>query len=122
MTNFEKYYKDLKRLVSTKELECSIYRLRTRNSECVGFTCYNCRKESLEWLHEEYKEPEVDWSKVKRGTPVMVSCFYDGALRYCRKFFAYDSTLDHPFVTYTDDEKTLINWDCCELAEENDNE
>lgn len=31
-----------------------------------------CSGEALNWLFSEYKEPEVDWSKVKVDTPIMV--------------------------------------------------
>ena len=32
----------------------------------------SCRKNILKWLLSEYKEPEVDWSKVKVDTPILV--------------------------------------------------
>lgn len=32
----------------------------------------SCRKNILKWLLSEYKEPEVDWSKVKVDTPIYV--------------------------------------------------
>lgn len=31
-----------------------------------------CSNEALNWLFTEYKEPEVDWSKVKVDTPILV--------------------------------------------------
>lgn len=31
-----------------------------------------CSGEALNWLFSEYKEPEVDWSKVKVDTPILV--------------------------------------------------
>lgn len=31
-----------------------------------------CSNEALNWLFSEYKEPEVDWSKVKVDTPILV--------------------------------------------------
>ena len=31
-----------------------------------------CSDEALNWLFSEYKEPEVDWSKVKVDTPILV--------------------------------------------------
>lgn len=32
----------------------------------------SCRKNILKWLLSEYKEPEIDWSKVKVDTPILV--------------------------------------------------
>ena len=41
--------------------------------ECLfnkyGFSCYS---DALNWLFSEYKKPEVDWSKVKVDTPILV--------------------------------------------------
>lgn len=41
--------------------------------ECLfdnyNFSCFN---DALNWLFSEYKEPEVDWSKVKVDTPILV--------------------------------------------------
>lgn len=31
-----------------------------------------CSVDALNWLFTEYKEPEVDWSKVKVDTPILV--------------------------------------------------
>lgn len=47
--------------------------------ECLfnnyGFSCYS---DALNWLFSEYKEPEVDWSKVKVDTPILVRDDEDG--------------------------------------------
>ena len=32
----------------------------------------SCEENILRWLFSEYKEPEVDWSKVKVDTPILV--------------------------------------------------
>lgn len=32
----------------------------------------SCRKNILKWLLSEYKEPEIDWSKVEVDTPILV--------------------------------------------------
>lgn len=31
-----------------------------------------CSDDALNWLFSEYKEPEVDWSKIKVDTPILV--------------------------------------------------
>ena len=33
---------------------------------------FSCSESVLNWLFSEYKEPEVDWSKVKVDTPILV--------------------------------------------------
>lgn len=37
-----------------------------------------CSDEALNWLFSEYKEPEVDWSKVKVDTPILVKDTEEG--------------------------------------------
>lgn len=39
---------------------------------CSDIVCEQCRLICHMWLEEEYKEPEVDWSKVAVDTPVLV--------------------------------------------------
>lgn len=53
MKNFEKY-KDVI-LNHDKDVDCFLCRLR--NGKCDGVDCADCRKESIKWLYEEYKEP-----------------------------------------------------------------
>lgn len=48
---------------------------RTSCGECLfsmGDTSYSCTKKRREWLEEEYKKPEVDWTKVPVDTKVHV--------------------------------------------------
>ena len=33
---------------------------------------FSCSYDAINWLFSEYKEPEVDWSKVKVDTPILV--------------------------------------------------
>lgn len=49
---------------------------------------FSCTSDALSWLFSEYKEPEVDWSKVKVDTPIMVKNTEDGEWtnRYFAKF------------------------------------
>ena len=83
MTNKEKYYdelmdyalagldiaidKDTNKIVSCKGFKCSDCKF----GEYWGVTCDPCK---LEWLNEEYiePEPETDWSKVEVDTPILV--------------------------------------------------
>lgn len=50
---------------------------------------FSCPNDALDWLFSEYKEePEVDWSKVKVDTPILVSDYeeHDWVKRYFAKF------------------------------------
>ena len=39
---------------------------------CNGVDCQRCFMLQLLWMLEDYKEPEVDWSKVEVDTPILV--------------------------------------------------
>lgn len=60
----------------------------TKCTECLFIHTFSCSDEALNWLLTEYKEPEVDWSKVKVDTPIMVKNTEDGEWtnRYFAKF------------------------------------
>lgn len=50
-------------------------------------SCY-CGLRSMKWLVAEYKEPEIDWSKVPIDTPVLVS---DDGVNWERRYFVRKS-------------------------------
>ena len=79
MLNIEKYKEELENIgvlnpdklavidgkpCMCQETECNMCELRSVESCCVDRTD--------NWLFSEYKEPEVDWSKVKVDTPILV--------------------------------------------------
>lgn len=41
--------------------------------KCGDVNCGYCDTLRTLWLEEEYKEPEVDWTKVEVDTPILVS-------------------------------------------------
>lgn len=77
MTNYEKYQKEIIEGMRT-DYYCDLCKimLATKNISCPE-DCYEECTENwymfLDWLSEEYKEPEVDWSKVEVDTPILVS-------------------------------------------------
>lgn len=58
-------------------------------SRCLFFGEYNentsCYRNTIKWLLAEYKESEVDWSKVSVDTPILVS---DDGENWVRRHFA----------------------------------
>ena len=46
--------------------------LKPLGKSCIGTSCSVCYSLTTLWLMEEYEEPEVDWSKVKVDTPILV--------------------------------------------------
>ena len=56
--------------------------------DCLFNNNFGCSDAALNWLFSEYEEPEVDWSKVKVDTPILVKdCERsEWAKRYFAKF------------------------------------
>lgn len=81
MLNIEKYKDKLVELgvIDLNKLALAHGQLQrcdrnTRCRECLFFnqSDYLCSDRALNWLFTEYKEPEVDWSKVNVDTPILV--------------------------------------------------
>ena len=49
--------------------------LKPLGKSCIGTSCSVCYALTTLWLLEEYEEPEVDWSKIKIDTPILVRDF-----------------------------------------------
>lgn len=95
MTNYERYEKiidpilqrrenialnkDTKEIVSCQKLECEDCLFSFYHNEP-----YYCTFNRMKWLVAEYKEPEIDWSKVAVDTPVLVS---DDGVNWERRYF-----------------------------------
>ena len=75
MKNYEKYADEIKRYKASKGgYLCSEFIMPhiLKKDSCAGLSCEHCHMLQMIWLMEEYKEPEVDWSKVKVDTPILV--------------------------------------------------
>lgn len=77
MLNIEKYRDELIKtgVINTKEIAIRDGKPSLCCFGCCG--CDNlseedCRKQTEDWLFSEYEEPEVDWSKIKVDTPILV--------------------------------------------------
>lgn len=134
MTNYEKYKeiidltfehrenialnKDTKEVVSCWKLTCD---------NCLFSGCrnapYPCDLNRIRWLVSEYKEPEIDWSKVPIDTPVLVSD--KGVKHWFNSYFAGVDEIGRPLVhpdgrtSWSDQNyhKPLEQWNYIKLAE-----
>ena len=79
MTNYEKYKDDIEKLGNKR---VAFDKFKNKIVKCAGFACDDCafyryyddcKLGAMKWAAEEYKETEVDWSKVPVDTPVLVS-------------------------------------------------
>lgn len=96
MTNFEKYKDDIEKLQSTSVAfdKSNNKIVKCMNIICEDCTFYenfdSCRLNAMKWAAEEYKEPEIDWSKVPVDTPILVS---DDGTNWVRRHFAKVTSL-----------------------------
>lgn len=131
MLNIEKYKEELENIgvinpnglavidgkpCMCQEAECNMCELRSEESCCFYKTD--------NWLFSEYEEPEVDWSKVKVDTPILVRNYESGdwTKRYFAKFV--DGKVYAWIAGATswsaDGELDVTSWNCAKLAESED--
>lgn len=76
MLNIEKYRDELIKMgiIDTKKIAIRYGKLSLCCFGCCGcdLSKEDCGKQAEDWLFSEYKEPEIDWSKVKVDTPILV--------------------------------------------------
>ena len=76
MKNYEKYADEIREYNGSGGFCKNFikpYILKT--DSCGDMDCYKCRMLQMIWLMEDYEkpeEPEIDWSKIKVDTPVLV--------------------------------------------------
>lgn len=76
MTNIEFYKKDVEKEISKGKSVClALNKVANENcwngkvKHCLDYeNCYKCSRDVLDWMTSQ-----LDWSKVKEGTPVSVS-------------------------------------------------
>lgn len=56
MTNFEKYFEQIKKEIECDDFFCVVASIKNKNDLC-GDGCYSCEMSCLDWLKEEYEEP-----------------------------------------------------------------
>ena len=131
MLNFEKYKEKLENIgvinpnglavidgkpCMCQEAECNMCELRSEESCCFYKTD--------NWLFSEYEEPEVDWSKVKVDTTILVRNYESGdwTKRYFAKFV--DGKVYAWIAGATswsaDGKLDVTSWNCAKLAESED--
>lgn len=75
--------KHTRKLENCSELSCTDCSFDLNNH---WGRCSNCSEMCYKWCNSEYKEPEIDWSKVPVDTPVYVNMSGTMAPRYFAKY------------------------------------
>lgn len=86
MKNYEKYADEI-REYDGDDFCCSFIRpyiLKADN--CSDMPCSRCQMLQTLWLLEDCEESEVDWSKVKVDTPLLVRNYING--EWSKRYFA----------------------------------
>lgn len=95
MTNREKYAKQILDIACSSN-KIAVDKKTMKPAPCEDIPCGecyfgvvvggNCRNVCEEWCNEEYKEPQIDWSKVPVDTPILVRDSQDD--EWLRRHFA----------------------------------
>ena len=119
MKNYEKYADEIKRYSDLQVLCDKIkipFILEPIGKSCTrDIDCDTCQILTMLWLLEEYeepKEPEIDWSKVKVDTPILVRDYEDtesATVVWLKRYFAeYKDGLVYTWING----RTSWNEDC----------
>ena len=72
MKNYEKYAEEIREYKGDYFCNDFVKPNILESDCCDGVNCSRCYMLQMIWLLEDYKEPEVDWSKVVIDTPILV--------------------------------------------------
>ena len=125
MLNIEKYRDELIKMgiIDTKKIAIRYGKLSLCCFGCCG--CDNlskedCGKQAEDWLFSEYEEPEIDWSKVKVDTPILVKS-EEKNLGYRRYFAKFEDGKVYAWVnggtSWTRTNDAVRAWEFAKLAE-----
>lgn len=119
MKNYEKYADEIKGYKGTRFCKDFIARYILKSNDCINVGCTRCKMLQMLWLLEEYEEPEVDWSKIKIDTPILVRDFEDA--KWAKRHFAkYEDGKVYAWsngVTSWTTEGHGVMWNYAKLAE-----
>ena len=85
MKNYEKYADEIKEYNGCNFCTDFVVPYVLKSDDCFN-NCSRCGMIQMIWLLEDYKEPEVDWSKVEVDTPILVAHFELG--EWSKRYFA----------------------------------
>ena len=119
MKNYEKYAEEIREYKGENFCADFVKPHILKSRGCTNTSCDQCKMLQTIWLLEEYKEPEVDWSKVEVDTPILVRDYED--IEWAKKYFAkYEDgkiyAWDSGRTSWTANGYTT-SWKCAKLAE-----
>ena len=86
MKNYEKYAEEIREYEGDNFCADFVKPHILKSRGCTNTSCDQCKMLQTIWLLEEYKEPEIDWSKVEIDTPILVRDSEDD--KWLKRYFA----------------------------------
>lgn len=123
MTNYEIYKEEIRQLSLNGSRFCNDFvipkMLGPMGRDCNGTFCSVCNMRFSAWLMEEYKEPDVDWSKVPVDTKIYISA--SRGKNWVPRYFAkYENgkvyAWNNGATSWTTDD--MYGWDYAKLTED----
>lgn len=119
MKNYEKYAEEIREYKGEDFCADFVKPHILKSRGCTNTSCDQCKMLQTIWLLEEYKEPEVDWSKVEVDTPILVRD-YESQEWEARHFAKYEDgviyTWDGGSTSWTS-KGNVTEWKYAKLAE-----
>lgn len=126
MKNYEKYADKIKNFTGNfcKDFIEPYILKAINNAKCYDISCSQCEMLRTLWLLEEYKEPEIDWSKVEIDTPILVKDMeYE---KWFKRYFAeYKDGVVYAWIngkTSWTAEGDITEWEYAKLAKEEESD
>ena len=124
MKNYEKYADEIKEYNGFNFCRDFVKPHILKSRSCTNTNCDQCKMLQMLWLLEDYKEPEIDWSKVEVDTPILVREGEDGDEEWERRHFAkYENGKVYVWsdgCTSWSSEGHMVIWNFAKLAESED--
>lgn len=133
MTNKEKYAKEILDVVCLTGkrpalVHGNIYGcINTFCERCRFGGSSNCTTQFIKWVKEEYKEPEIDWTKVPVDTKILVRNSLDKKW-YRRYFYRYEESTGRIYsfalgsTSWTANECDTVMWEYAQIADPDERE
>ena len=119
MKNYEKYAEKIRGYDDKDFCKDFVKPYILGTDHCNGVDCIRCSMLRAIWLMEEYEEPEIDWSKVKVDTPILVR--NDESDKWFKRYFAkYEGGVVYAWksgrTSWTED--CMVEWKYAKLSED----
>ena len=128
MLNKEKYAKEILDIVCQDGVNPAV--IDNIPVNCLSTECHSCQFYDtycvgafVKWANSEYKEREIDWSKVPVDTPIYVWDNYEDKIYKRKRYFAEYDTNNDKIIAFTEgqtswtSDQNIMVWDNAEIKE-----